>query len=303
MGAVASFIFGGTSQAAAAASAVSATSAYFAAAATTTTNDGGGGNGRGGVNGVNDGGGGGGSGIYVDRTRLMDAMQAHQSVLLPSDDFHAWFAWLRDWLQMIPGFGFAVMLLNGLLYYMLIMPLETLYFRGPTIGGFGFWNGALAPDICHALNPNLPSFTWIMTPENTQVCQNLINRKFDNFLRMTMICLYTVMVISFLRRACFPSTRRKTSSSSSSPSTPIAIDGGHRSIVHHHVLRTTTTRSEEDEEEEDAAAENADVGLIMESPTRRRQRASRRKRSPPFLRSASGASCGGGGLGTAGTAA
>lgn len=56
-------------------------------------------------------------------------------------------------------------------------PLRDLYFRGPRVQGYGFWNGLPLPDICAQLT-HTPSEVWVT---NAAQCITMTDRYFDAF--------------------------------------------------------------------------------------------------------------------------
>lgn len=90
-------------------------------------------------------------------------------------------------------------------------PLRSLYFDGPAWAGWGFWNGAEAPDVCAALT-GVGSGVWRRDPDT---CSALLDRQFTAFVVgaaavggavasfMTLVCsLYRWCVLGPVLRAC-----------------------------------------------------------------------------------------------------
>lgn len=63
--------------------------------------------------------------------------------------------------------------------YFVYYPLRTLYFNGPSIGNYGFWNGKYPHDICSQLTM-IPSYTWSQK-ELQGECNDLLEKNFNSF--------------------------------------------------------------------------------------------------------------------------
>lgn len=63
------------------------------------------------------------------------------------------------------------------LLYLLLAPLNQLYFKGPSIGGFGFWHGAAPEDICSELT-DVPAGFW---SGHIHECEMLLHQRFVAF--------------------------------------------------------------------------------------------------------------------------
>jgi hypothetical protein len=64
-------------------------------------------------------------------------------------------------------------------------PLEILYRRGPSIAGYGWWEGASDEDICSQLTGVNAEF-WRTGPASSAMCHELIGRKCDAFIIGTL---------------------------------------------------------------------------------------------------------------------
>lgn len=92
-------------------------------------------------------------------------------------------------------------------------PLRTLYFTGPWLGGYGFWNSKPLIDICTFVNPRTKSEMWRSDPE---YCQALVEEEFDafvvgvQFVLAVSILLYLIksVVNCMLMRAAIAPLRR-----------------------------------------------------------------------------------------------
>lgn len=80
------------------------------------------------------------------------------------------------------------------LYYLydwiFVLPLSKLYYHGPELHGYGFWNGAASEDIC-AMLTGTPSQFWAV---NTQECGILVERHFCAFLTAAYFILYSFLI-------------------------------------------------------------------------------------------------------------
>ena len=77
----------------------------------------------------------------------------------------------------------AAMSVGGIL---MGVPLRSLYFDGPSIGGIGFWAGAAPSDVCSRLT-GVPPSVWEMQP---LACEELRERKFRAFSTGIYAALY-----------------------------------------------------------------------------------------------------------------
>lgn len=67
------------------------------------------------------------------------------------------------------------------LYETLIVgPLRTLYFQGPSRYNIGFWQGQRNSTICHALTDQ-PEYIWEQQPMQ---CQHIIHKHFQGYMTM-----------------------------------------------------------------------------------------------------------------------
>jgi hypothetical protein len=63
---------------------------------------------------------------------------------------------------------------------MYMNPLRLLYFYGPSLSGWGFWEGTGASDACSAIT-TVPASFWADGDANTQACDAVLERKFAAF--------------------------------------------------------------------------------------------------------------------------
>ncbi|BBI30563.1 hypothetical protein QKT49_gp200 [Acanthamoeba castellanii medusavirus] len=76
-------------------------------------------------------------------------------------------------------------LANTIFTALIAQPLYTLYRRGPSIAGYGWWEGASDEDICSRLTGVNAEF-WRAGPASSAMCSELIDRKFDAFVIGTL---------------------------------------------------------------------------------------------------------------------
>ena len=87
-----------------------------------------------------------------------------------------------------------IWLLHRLHSLVLVNPLRTLYFNGPSLHGYGFWNGAQSTDICASLT-GTSSLFWL---SQLGECDTLLDRHFHAFLITVQMGVY----ILFLYNLC-----------------------------------------------------------------------------------------------------
>ena len=88
-----------------------------------------------------------------------------------------------------------VRLLSNCIWYCIGLPLKILYFNGPSIYGFGFWEGRSGEDICSQLT-NVDSAFW---KENPSVCVDILDKKFGSFALSLGILVYFILLITFTK--------------------------------------------------------------------------------------------------------
>lgn len=82
-------------------------------------------------------------------------------------------------------------------YLLFEYPLLMLYMHGPTLNGFGFWEGRSLSDICSVLT-NVPSLHWTASRDNVLECASLIDRKFQSLMVMLYFVVYMSMLLTTL---------------------------------------------------------------------------------------------------------
>jgi len=80
--------------------------------------------------------------------------------------------------------------------FLFVDPLLTIYRHGPSIAGYGFWEGMEAIDICAMLTPGVESKWWATQPEK---CLAMIDAKANSFVVGVHFTLYvcTLLLIFF----------------------------------------------------------------------------------------------------------
>ena len=71
-----------------------------------------------------------------------------------------------------------------------VRALARLYLYGPALGGYGFWEGREAEDICASITGNRADF-WKDHPEE---CSSILDRKFYSWLVVFEVVLYFVVM-------------------------------------------------------------------------------------------------------------
>jgi hypothetical protein len=68
-------------------------------------------------------------------------------------------------------------------------PLDTLYMHGPSLSGWGFWEGKRVEDICAEIT-NVPAATWeLMRLE----CESMVQRRFQSFYVGVAFIMYALL--------------------------------------------------------------------------------------------------------------
>ena len=81
-----------------------------------------------------------------------------------------------------------------------VSPLYTLYFRGPTLNGFGFWGGAAPETICASLLPGSHASFWA---QHVDDCYVLLTQRFDAFQVAVHTCLYVFVLLKLVQCLTF----------------------------------------------------------------------------------------------------
>ena len=91
--------------------------------------------------------------------------------------------------------------LRNLLYEYLDMtkivvtsPLKFVYLSGPSLAGFGFWNGVPYSQICAQLT-RVETDHW---KENAVACQSLVDRQVDAFVVSLLLGVVLAIVIKWI---------------------------------------------------------------------------------------------------------
>lgn len=77
-----------------------------------------------------------------------------------------------------------------------ISPLYALYFRGPTLNGFGFWGGAAPETICASLLPGSQAAFWAL---HIDECHVLLSQRFDAFQVAVQTCCYIFFMLKLVQ--------------------------------------------------------------------------------------------------------
>ena len=84
-------------------------------------------------------------------------------------------------------------------------PLAQLYWQGPPLGGYGFWHGTPAADVCASLT-RIPASFWESSMDAVTECAILRERQFTSFfVAVSMgvyLCVLYQLVQVLLFRVC-----------------------------------------------------------------------------------------------------
>jgi len=82
-------------------------------------------------------------------------------------------------------------------------PLACLYWKGPSIYGFGFWESRDPAEICSALT-NVDAKFWLASDQSWHMCEQLLSKKYDAFVVGTFgsafVLLGSFIVVTFVCR-------------------------------------------------------------------------------------------------------
>jgi hypothetical protein len=88
--------------------------------------------------------------------------------------------------------------LYDLLYWPVVYPLKLLYFFGPPLLGYGFWYGRAEEDICYELTNSRPALAPLLK-QHPEICAELVDDAFRNFIIATFTIVYFVSLTCLLR--------------------------------------------------------------------------------------------------------
>lgn len=86
-------------------------------------------------------------------------------------------------------------ILNRILYYVIQLPISVLYYRGPTLSGYGFYEGLPKHDICSRIT-GVPGKHWLETPIE---CADIIARKLDSIYVLVYFGIYMIILLWLLK--------------------------------------------------------------------------------------------------------
>lgn len=83
-------------------------------------------------------------------------------------------------------------IIRSILFFIIELPLLTLYLHGPRLGGYGWYQGMAYSAICAEIT-NVPEEHW---KENSATCIALIGRRFEGFLVAVYFIGYSLLLVS-----------------------------------------------------------------------------------------------------------
>lgn len=92
----------------------------------------------------------------------------------------------------------APWILQQLFRWFVDIPLRLLYFHGPQIRtlGIGFWEGQSMEQICAQLtNGYTDGAFWQHSSQSTEMCRDIVQRRYQSFVLTVLLCLYFFIVI------------------------------------------------------------------------------------------------------------
>lgn len=94
-------------------------------------------------------------------------------------------------------FVFLLQCVEALRFYLYILPLEYIYFNGPSMYGWGGWNGASSHLICSQILQM--DATILHQTAGPQVCTAIINHRFGVFVINVTLLLYFFTMVAMVR--------------------------------------------------------------------------------------------------------
>lgn len=135
----------------------------------------------------------------------------------PSNSLTEGVAWVWGYAHGLPGVAYISDFVEVVLYWFVLWPLEYIYFRGPALGGWGFWDGMHPHDICAVLTGHRIRFS---DGSKDLECQDLLRRKVQGFAGTLLVCGYACIALSLIRKVRW----RSRGSSSRNRSTTRLVD-------------------------------------------------------------------------------
>jgi hypothetical protein len=86
--------------------------------------------------------------------------------------------------------GMAISSVSSLYDLVVRYPLFSLYFNGPAVHGFGFWQGLPPETICSSLT-GTPEAVWVQMPHD---CYDILWRHFNSFHILVQALLYFYII-------------------------------------------------------------------------------------------------------------
>lgn len=121
----------------------------------------------------------------------------------PSSSFVRLFKFMLDVIKSVP---FLYDLILDIWYYGVISPLQYIYFRGPKLMGWGFWDGMHPHDICSELTNHKMRF---VSGEHDATCHSMLVNKFESFLVLFLIFIYVLCIVVFVKKCTKGSSKSK----------------------------------------------------------------------------------------------
>ena len=116
------------------------------------------------------------------------------------------FTTIASSLSNIPIVCHLISLFEVVWFYGVFCPLQFVYFRGPSLWGWGFWDGRHPHDICAELVGYKIRFS---ERHGSQLCHDMLVRKLETFIALFWIYVYLFIllwsiriVVSFIHRKC-----------------------------------------------------------------------------------------------------
>ena len=111
---------------------------------------------------------------------------------------------VQDWVRAAAVLGYEAVTYGASMVADVFVkaPLEQLYWQGPPLGGYGFWNGMPPADVCAALT-RMPASFWESSMDAVVECAVLRERQFTSFYVVVSVGVYVCMLYQLVQVILF----------------------------------------------------------------------------------------------------
>ena len=146
--------------------------------------------------------------IAMDKWKQFNAGDIYQvKYSVPDNRFTELLGVIFSFLLGLPGASHVIGLLEFLWYWGVFRVLEYVYFRGPSLWGWGFWDGRHSYDICNELVDYKLRFS---DHQGVVMCNDMLVKKLETFITMFGIAVYIIAMYLLIRHKCCKSSYKSS---------------------------------------------------------------------------------------------